>query len=249
MVRSMLPAIKGLIQNTLLDWEGKIAATVFLPNCNFRCPYCHAGYLVKAPKRLESIPFSAVADLAERHKEWMDGIVISGGEPTLHDGLVDLTIEIKDLGLGVKLDTNGSKPEVINALIKTDQLDCVAMDVKAPLTEKYYRVAGEEIDISALERSIAILMDWDGDYEFRMTVCPAFIEERDVIEAARAIGGAKRFILQQFKPDFCMSPQLRKVKPFNRDKLVRFAEQASKYVKECRVRGEPAEEFTAARLQ
>jgi len=245
----MLPAIKGLIENTLIDWEGKIAATIFLPSCNFRCPYCHAGYLVQAPNRLESIPFSAVAGLIARHKGWMDGIVISGGEPTLHDGLVDLTMEIKRLGLGVKLDTNGSKPQIVNTLLKTGQVDCVAMDIKAPLNDKYHQVAGKQVDVSALERSVSIIMDWDGEYEFRMTVCPAFTGEQDVVEAARSVGGAKTFVLQQFKPDFCMSKELRKVKPYNKETLNEFAQQASKYVKECRVRGEPVEEFSASRLQ
>jgi len=242
----MLPPIKGLIENTLIDWEGKIASIIFLPGCNFRCPFCHAGPLVTAPNALETIPFSSFKEFLERQRGWIDGIVISGGEPTLHKSLPELCAAFREMNLGVKLDTNGSRPEVLSMLLERGLIDSVAMDMKAPLGEKYLTATGGKCDIEAVKESIALLIDSDIDYEFRMTVCPAFLDREDVIQAARDLRGAKRFVLQQFKPDFCLNESFRSIEPYPRVRLKEFAEEASKYVKMCFVRGEPTGEFTGA---
>ncbi len=104
----MLPQIKGFVQNTLIDWPGRIASIVFLPGCNFRCPFCHAAHLVVRPNELESIPFDSIRDYLRERREWIEGVIISGGEPTTSVGLPALVEVIDKMGFPVKLDTNGS---------------------------------------------------------------------------------------------------------------------------------------------
>src|SRR3989304_7120705 len=127
--------IKGFIESSLIEWEGNIVAILFLPHCNLRCPYCHATHLVKKPNELESIPLEVVERRIEKNKSWLDGVVITGGEPTLHDE-VDLLIKpFKDMGLKVRIDSNGTNPDKLEDLIQSELIDCVAMDIKAPLRE------------------------------------------------------------------------------------------------------------------
>lgn len=234
----MLPSIKGFIPNTLIDWEGKIASIIFLPGCNMRCPYCHAGPLVGAPNKLESIPLDALKETARSQAGWLDGIVISGGEPTLHNGLGKLCEEIRSLDLGVKLDTNGTRPDHLRFLIENGLVDAVAMDAKAPLA-KYHEVTRTDCDVEAVRESIMMLLESDIEYEFRMTVCPAISTEEDVIDTAKEIRGARVFYLQQFNPEFTMDASLRDVRPYTREQLRDFAGKASRFVNLCAVRGEP----------
>ena len=238
----MLPPIKGLIENTLIDWEGKIASILFLPGCNLRCPYCHAGHLVGAPEALEAIPFEAIERLGVEHRGWIDGMVISGGEPTLHAGLPELCERIRALGLLVKLDTNGTHPEVVEGLLERDLLDYVAMDVKAPFDERYEPVTGVSCDVDTLRRSAMLIMDSGVEHEFRMTVCPRFTAAEEVVEAARGIRGAAQFILQRFNPEDCLDPSLRNVKPYTPEDLKEFAAKAREFVSRCFLRGDAVAE-------
>lgn len=235
----MIPPIKGFIENTLIDWEGKIASILFLPQCNFRCPYCHSPHLVIDPNGLESIPFEAISELFKRQRGWIDGVVITGGEPTLQDGLPELAEKIKAMGLLVKLDTNGSHPEVVRQLKADHLVDYVAMDLKAPLdAEHYARVAGVPCDTAALEETIAILRTNGLDHEFRTTVCPAFLDGDDILQIAESIQGARRFVLQPFQPKTCLDPALLEVQPYTREQLRAFAAQATKFVPNTTVRGD-----------
>jgi pyruvate formate lyase activating enzyme len=235
----VIPPIKGFIENTLIDWEGKIASILFLPQCNFRCPYCHSPHLVTTPNDLESIPFESVSDLLKRHSGWIDGVVITGGEPTLQDGLPELAERIKKMGLLVKLDTNGTAPDVVRQLIHDRLVDYVAMDIKAPFSaERYEPVAGVPCDIAALEDTAALLLQNGGDYEFRTTVCPAFLNSDDVVQIAQAIRGAKRYILQLFQPKSCLDPAMLSVQPYTRAQVRSFAARASEFVSTCTVRGD-----------
>ena len=154
----MLPPIRGFIESTLLDWEGKVAAVVFLPGCNFRCGYCHARHLVEPMPSDEAIPLEAVLVSFRRQRGWLDGVVISGGEPTLHPGLLDFIRQFRAKGIAVKLDTNGSRPDVLERLLALGVLDYVAMDVKAPLDGKYAEVARAPVDLDAIRRSIELLI-------------------------------------------------------------------------------------------
>jgi len=243
----MPPPIRGFIENTLLDWEGKLAAVVFLPGCNFRCGYCHARHLVEPLPSDEVIPIEAVLLNLRRQRGWLDGVVISGGEPTLHSDLLEMIELFRAEGVGVKLDTNGSRPEVLAHLLRRGVLDYVAMDIKAPLDHRYRDVAAAEVDLNAIRRSIEILIASDIPYEFRTTVCPTQLAEEEIACVAEAVRGATLLYLQPFRPVNCLDRSFESLKPYNPDRMRDLCRIAAGYVGRCAVRGDQASEFVAAR--
>ena len=233
-----LPPVKGFLESTFLDWEGRIAAVVFLPGCNFRCGFCHAAHLIGNPCPLETIPLDQVMDSLRRNRGWLDGVAVSGGEPTLHKGLRDLFELFRAEGLPVKLDTNGARPGVLEQLLEERLVAHVAMDVKAPLDERYSRVAGVPVELDDIRASIEMLIGGDVSYEFRTTVCPAFHDADDVEGTARAVRGAGDYYLQRFRPVGCLDPALTEVKPYTDDDMRDLARRCAKYVNRCAVRGD-----------
>ena len=219
----MTPPIKGFIRNSLLDWEGRIASVVFLAGCNFRCPWCHARHLVLGAPDFERIFFDPILEYLRRHADWVDGVVISGGEPTLYADLEDMIDVIRSLGLGVKLDTNGSRPEVLGRLIENGKLDYVAMDVKAPLDERYHKAAGCKVDLPAITRSIGLLIGGDVDYELRTTVCSNVLSEKDMGDMSESLAGAERWILQPFRPINCIDAAFLEIAAATPEELGRLA--------------------------
>lgn len=190
--------IEGLQKLTLLDYPGRTACTVFLAGCNFRCPFCHNFELVAKP----AAPLMTEEELLEflqKRKGLLDGVAITGGEPLLRKELPDLLRKIKALGYAVKLDTNGSFPARLKALVEEGLVDYVAMDVKnAP--DRYGETVGfKKLELSAIEESIAFLMTDAVDYEFRTTVIEQYHSEQEIRAIAHWIEGAKRWFLQQFK--------------------------------------------------
>lgn len=238
----MLPQLKGFVQNSLIDWPGRIAAILFLPGCNFRCPFCHAAHLVVRPSELESIPFAAVETFLKERAGWVDGVILSGGEPTISDGLEDLVDAIRSLGAQVKLDTNGTNPDIVERLAKSRKLASVSMDVKAPLDERYARLAGVPVDLDAIRRTVKLLVSGAvPEYEFRTTVPPGYLDHDDVMDIARSLEGAERYVLQNFQPIDCIDPALLEIGSWPIDELKRMASDAHAYVQQCWVRGyEPA---------
>ncbi|MFO7900995.1 MAG: anaerobic ribonucleoside-triphosphate reductase activating protein [Planctomycetota bacterium] len=232
------PPIRGFLESTLIDWEGKVACEVFLPTCNLRCPFCHAGHLVMNDGTLESIPIDAVTGLLDRQRGWVDGVVISGGEPTLHEALPAMIDEFRSHGALIKLDTNGTRPEVIERLIADGRLDAISMDVKAPFDERYDAATNATPDLDAIRRSVDLIMGSHLEYEFRTTVCRVFHGRGDIREIAESIAGARKYILQQFKPGDCLDPALNEVESYSRDELREFAEAARPCVELCILRGD-----------
>lgn len=231
--------IKGFIENSLIEWEGMICSVLFLSGCNFRCPYCHAPHLVNPAENMETIPLEAVMGYLKKNRSWVDGVVISGGEPTIHSGLKELLRQLKALGLKIKLDTNGTNPALLEDFIKEGLLDCIAMDVKAPLEEKNYReVAGAACNVQDLKRSIKIIIESGLEHEFRTTVCPSYLGENEVEDIARTLQGAKKYVLQSFRPIICLDPDMTKETPYPLETLRQLREIASKHVEGSRVRGE-----------
>jgi len=233
-----LPPIKGLEENSLIEWEGKLSAIVFLAGCNFRCPYCHARSLVLGADAIETIPLEHVDALVAHNRGWLDAMVVSGGEPTLHEGLADLLRHFRDLGLLTRLYTNGSRPDVLQSLLEVGLLDAVSMDVKGPLDERYARCAGVWVDLEAVRCSIETLIGSDIEYNFCITVCPPLLAEQDVVDAARAVRGARELILNKFTPHNCIDESLLEVAPYNPDVMHRLAAACEKYVGRCVVRGD-----------
>lgn len=195
--------ISGLQKMTLLDYPGKVACTVFLSGCNFRCPFCHnSGLLTREEQPLmEAAEF--LAFLSKRHG-LLDAVCVSGGEPTLHPGLEDLLRSIKALGFLTKLDTNGSRPDVLKKLVAAGLVDYVAMDVKNS-PARYAETAGlPQIDLDSIAESLQFLLSGAVDYELRTTVAAQLHDETSIREMAQwvsSLGGgvkAKRFFLQPF---------------------------------------------------
>ena len=149
--------IKGLEKFSPRDYPGTISATVFLGSCNFRCPYCHNKELVLDPEGLPNFPMDYVMNFLDSRKDWLEGICVTGGEPLLHRDLGDFLSVLKTRGLSVKLDTNGSFPSRLEALIQKDLVDSIAMDVKAPM-DRYEEVTRTKVDKEKIQKSIEIIM-------------------------------------------------------------------------------------------
>jgi pyruvate formate lyase activating enzyme len=233
-----LPPIKGFLPTSLIEWEGRIASAVFLAGCNFRCPFCHARDVVLAPDQLEDIPLDEVLAHLEEQKGWIDGVEVSGGEPTIHPGLADLIGVFRSCGLAVKLDTNGSNPGVLKSLLDAGLVAAVAMDLKGPLDDSYCTAAGVEVDLDFIQASIDILRSSSIEREFRITVVPGMHAARDIRSVAQALGKGEKLILQQFAPLNCLDPAYNERVPMKRGELRDMASLAAEFVSECHVRGE-----------
>lgn len=188
--------IGGLQKLTLIDYPGKIACTIFTIGCNFRCHYCHNPELVWPEKYPATIPATEIFGFLRARKKWLGGVCICGGEPLVQKDIIDFTREIKNLGFAVKIDTNGSQPAVMEALINQNLVDYWAMDVKAPL-EKYEDIIGVPFDQQAFQKSLDLLIKSRVDYELRTTVLPQFPEE-DVEQIKKLAVGAKKFVLRPY---------------------------------------------------
>lgn len=208
--------IKGLEKFSPRDYPGVISATVFLGSCNFRCPYCHNAKLVLNPDDLPTFPMGYITDFLDSRKDWLEGICITGGEPLLHRDLGDFLSLLKERGLSVKLDTNGSFPSQLDALIAKNLIDSIAMDVKAPL-ERYEEVTRTKVDREKIRKSIDIIMSSGVEYIFRLTAVPGLIDEEGMTEIGRMLEGAKVFQIQQFVPENTLDPAFERLKPFKRD--------------------------------
>ncbi len=197
-----LPPVKGLLETSFIDWRGRISAVMFLPGCNFDCPYCHNHGLVADPDQYASLPLAEVLGRLRPFVGWIDGVVVSGGEPTLHPGLGRMLAAIKEAGFQVKLDTNGYRPAVLRRLVEGGLVDMVAMDLKAPLEPvAYARAAGRAVELARLRESIAFLVDSGVDHEFRSTIWPAWHGPRELAAMAEAVRGCRRWSLQALNPE------------------------------------------------
>jgi pyruvate formate lyase activating enzyme len=212
--------IKGFLETSFLDWPGKLCSVIFLPHCNFRCPYCHNHPLIFHPERYPTIPFEDILDRLLSFRDWIDGVCITGGEPTLHVDLPLLIREIKRNGFLVKLDTNGSNPQVLKELVKAEEIDFVSMDVKAPLDPFSYRCSiGRSIDLDLILRSIEILKEGTLEYQFRMTVVQGLHKEEDIKTLGDQLRVGQRFVLQNFNPENPLDPSLKTTPPYDQKAL------------------------------
>ena len=232
------PFLKGFLPTSLIEWEGRLSCAVFLSGCNFRCPFCHASDLVLRADALDPIPFAAVAGHLDANRGWIDGVVVSGGEATLRPELPDLIEALREHVPAVKLDTNGSHPATVEALIEARLIDCVAMDVKAPLGEAYEEAAGVPVDCDAIRATMDLLRGRGFPREFRTTVVPGLHTRDAIAEIARLLGPTETLILQQFAPLNCIDPAYLERRPYTRDQLREMAVATKGLVAACRLRGE-----------
>ncbi len=196
--------IQGFQKTTLLDFPKHVAATIFFGGCNFRCPFCHNGDLVLSPNLNPAYSPEEILAYLKKRQKILDGVCITGGEPTLQPQLASFLSNIKELGLAVKLDTNGYRPEVLKDLCEKGLIDYVAMDIKAS-PPKYATICGlDQMDISRIQESIDFLRDSKLDYEFRTTVTREFHTEADFAIIGKWLAGAKAYYLQGYQD----SPQV-----------------------------------------
>lgn len=214
-------AIKGFLETSFIDWDGKIVAVIFLPGCNLRCRFCHAGELVLHPQSLPTIPWKLIESYLEKNISWIDGVVISGGEPSFYPELADLIQLIKNLNLSVKLDTNGTNPSLLKDLLKQNLIDYVALDLKGP-PDKYAFIVSRNIDFSCIEESLTILRNSSLDYEVRTTVVPGLLDTTEFLKMLPSLKGVKKYILQQFRPGKTLDPSWQEIPSYPPVKLKQF---------------------------
>lgn len=236
--------VRGWVKTSLLDYPGKIASTLFLEGCNFRCPYCHNPDLVVPAAGDAGAPDlpgpEQILSYLETYRRLLEGVCISGGEPLLEPGLADLCGAIRNLGLEVKVDTNGSLPGELEVLVRRGVVNYVAVDIKGP-PGKISAITGarlpEEALVLAVEKTVNLLRKAAIPHELRTTVVPGLIEPEDLLLMAQWLQDGSRFVLQQFRPDRTLDPSLRQVRPHPPEVLRQLARDLSGFFSECSVRG------------
>jgi pyruvate formate lyase activating enzyme len=227
--------IAGLQKTTLVDYPGKVACTVFTPGCNFRCGYCHNPEIIQYLPGMDLMPEEAFYAWLSRKKKWLDGVCITGGEPTLQPGLVEFARMVKSMGFLFKLDTNGTNPAVLKRMLDEGLVDFVAMDIKAPL-EDYPKVTNTKVDLNAIAQSVKMIIERAPDYEFRTTVGPAWYTK----DYARRIGewlhGARIYYLQQYVPGKTLDPKLSQ-QTFSKEQLEELAAILKPHFGKVEIRG------------
>ncbi len=218
--------IKGLLKTTMIDYPGKMASEAFLGGCNFRCPFCHNIELVMDSEELDSMSEEELLSFMKGRRKWIDGLVISGGEPTIHKDLPEFIRKMKGEGFLVKLDTNGTNPGMVEKLIKEGLLDCIAMDIKSS-PKGYEKASGVKVDIRAIRKSVSLIMDSGLDYEFRTTLVPELHTSDDVKEIGKWLKGAKKYCIQQFRSEGTLDPGLRGKPSFSGKELREMADSVS----------------------
>lgn len=229
--------IGGLQKVTLIDFPGRIAATVFLCGCNFRCPWCYTRELVlpEMVKLQPKIPEKDFFSFLKTRQSLLAGIVICGGEPTIHKDLPDFVKKIKKMGYFIKLDTNGSNPGMLKKMINDNLLDYIAMDIKAP-KEKYTEAVGIKVNVEDIEKSIKLLKESKVDHEFRTTVVPTIHVKEDIVKIAEWLSPAKKYYLQNFRPEKTIDPKFEKVRPYPDEYLSEMQKAAAPFFEICEVR-------------
>ncbi|MDR3282229.1 MAG: anaerobic ribonucleoside-triphosphate reductase activating protein [Candidatus Methanoplasma sp.] len=226
--------IAGFVKTALSEWEGKNASMILLPGCNFRCPYCNRC-LADCDASMDHA--EAVAYI-KSHKDFVNAVVVSGGEPTVHPDLYALLKDLKALKIKIKIDTNGSMPDILDDIVGAMLVDKVCINVMAPLDgASYSRAAGVEVDVDAVKRSIDVVSKSGLAYEFRTTVVPGIVGSEAMNSISKSLQGSGSLILQQFNPSAAADPEMRKAAPYPAQALVRMAESSKKYVRHVRIRG------------
>lgn len=215
--------IGGLQKTSLLDFPEKIAAIVFTMGCNFRCGYCHNPELINGEAKIKE-----VFEFLKTRQGKLDGVVITGGEPCLQKDLPEFIKQVKELGFAVKLDTNGSFPEMLEKVLP--DLDYVAMDIKAPL-EKYSQIVNVDVDTSKILKSIEVLKNGGVDYEFRTTVVKSQLSFEDFEKIGQLIQGAPRYYLQRFEASKILDKSLENEKTYSTEEFERIIDMLKSYVK------------------
>lgn len=245
--------IVGYLRTSLLEWPGKISSVVFVPGCNFRCPFCHNSDLVDPArfKRLEEYSEQSILQDLKKRKKWIDGVVITGGEPTLQLDLPQFLEKIKALGFPTMVETNGSQPEIISKLSSCQKLangrivDFLTVDFKVPF-EQYNLVCSENDIAKKVRASIEIILKSKIDFEIRTTIVPGIHNEKTLVKMAKQLLKICQklsrkppvWFLQSFQPKNCLDSRFEKVRPFNKIEMEMFLKTVRKIIPTAKPRGE-----------
>jgi len=226
--------IAGIKKFSLIDFPSKLAAIVFTQGCQYRCHYCHNPSLIS---KNTTSPFSASEffDFLKSRINKLDAVVITGGEPTLQEDLIDFIKEIKKLNFKVKLDTNGTNPQILKDLLDQDLLDYIAMDVKSTF-ENYEKIINSKTDILDIKKSINLILNSKVDYEFRTTIVQGLHTIEDVIEISKSIKDAKLFVLQKFLNKITLNPKYKDSETFSDLELENIKKSCLNFVKAIQIR-------------
>ena len=227
--------IYGLEKLSLVDFDGKVASTIFTGSCNFRCPFCHNGPLVVDLNNQQVIEEEEIFSYLTKRKGIIEGVCISGGEPTLSEGLLEFAKKLKDMGLAVKLDTNGTNPEMIESLAKEHLVDHFAMDIKNDI-DSYSEIIGlKNYDTKNVEKSVEFFLSNNYSYEFRTTLIKEFHTKNNILNIGKWIKGAKKYFLQKFKQsENCLCAFLNEV---DEKTATEYQQILKEYVKDTSLRG------------
>ncbi len=228
--------IGGVKKTSLLDYPDKVSAIVFTQGCNFNCGYCHNPSLLEFKSKNDIISTDVFFDFLSQRKGKLDGVVVTGGEPTLQKDLKPFIQKIKEMDFLVKLDTNGTNPDIVKDLLNDNLVDYIAMDIKAPI-EKYPEVINAKINPELIKRSINIIINANIDYEFRTTVLPSLISVEDLERIGIIIQGAKKYFLQKFVVQSEINnSDLINEKNYSDEDYEKIKQMLSSYIKEVYVR-------------
>ncbi len=236
----MLPAsmegsfmqINGFEGVSLVDYPGKVCSIIYTSPCNFKCAFCHNPLLVTVNNDVLDTD-AILVDLAER-SGFIEGVTITGGEPTLQLDLPQFAAALKSLNLFVKLDTNGYRPQALKELMDKKLIDYIAMDIKAA-PEKYSEACGVKVDLEKIKESAAMIMGSGIDYEFRTTVVPGYVDMEDAHKIGSMVNGAKRFTVQQYDNTKTYDPGMKNTAPYPEKIIAEFAEKMKAYAEEVKI--------------
>ena len=225
--------IAGLQKLTLLDYPGKVACTVFLPGCNLRCPFCHNASLVLPGRQSSSMTQEAFLEFLRGRKGKLDGVCVTGGEPTLHHDLPELLAAIKEMGFALKLDTNGTRPQVLRQLLDAGLVDYVAMDIKN--SPQAYAVTCGDVDVLELvQQSVRLLEESSIDHEFRTTVLHPYHTPQTLAAIGQWLQGTKQYFIQQFVDSGDLIGQ---GQPLTPDEMQQLLQAVTPYIPSAALRG------------
>jgi pyruvate formate lyase activating enzyme len=229
--------IVGFVETSLVDWDGKISSVVFVGGCNFCCPFCHNHRVADDDPALAVTDWDTVQVSLIRKHDWIDGVVLSGGEPMMHPEVLSLCARIKSLGFRLKLDTNGSFPYPLKRLIEAGLVDSVAMDVKTVLDDRYEQAVGRPVNLAPIRRTVRLLIESGIDHEFRTTLVPGLVEPEDMPAIGATLRGAQKVALQHYDSAYARIPTIAGEKDYSRAQAQAMAECLRPFVKSVTLRG------------
>ncbi|KXB08477.1 hypothetical protein AKJ56_01225 [candidate division MSBL1 archaeon SCGC-AAA382N08] len=213
---------KGLEKTSLIEWPEKAVAVAYTGGCNFRCPFCQNQDLVLNPEKLPTISEEEIINYIDSRKKWLDGLMVTGGEPSIHPSLFNFADKVKEKKLDFGTETNGTNPKIIEKFLKENLIDRVALDIKAPLRWKKYKKATGTNDkklLKKIKKTIKIIRNSNISYEFRTTVVPKLLEKEDMLNIGAEIQKTENYYLQQFVPENTLDKEYENLEPYSEEKL------------------------------